>query len=150
MVLWRISNHADLNGIGGLYASARWHTKGRPIVYLAETPAGALLESLVHLEIDKEDVPLRYQLMKVNAEDDIPFETVMPDSLPNTWRDEEEITRRIGTEWLKDGKTALLQVPSAIMPETWNWLLNPRHEDAKRVRIVSAVKYFHDMRLVGK
>jgi RES domain-containing protein len=150
MILWRISNHADLNGIGGLHASARWHTKGHPVIYLAETPSGALLESLVHLEIDKEDVPLRFQLIKVNAEDGIPFETVMPESLPDGWKASEDTTRHIGDEWLKAGKTALLRVPSAITPETWNWLLNPRHEEARRLQIVSAGKYFHDTRLIGK
>jgi RES domain-containing protein len=51
MALWRISNHADPSGRGGLTASARWHNQGRSIVYPAETPAGALIEILVHLEV---------------------------------------------------------------------------------------------------
>jgi hypothetical protein len=51
MVLWRISNFAGLKGIGGLRALGRWHFAGRPVVYLAEHPAGALLETLVHQEI---------------------------------------------------------------------------------------------------
>jgi len=57
MFLWRISNHATLNGRGGLYTSARWHTAGRLVVYLAESSAGALLEALVHLELKPGRLP---------------------------------------------------------------------------------------------
>ena len=61
MVLWRISNYADLLGIGGMTASARWHTAGQSIVYLAETPSAALLEVFVHLETDEDHRPDAYQ-----------------------------------------------------------------------------------------
>ncbi|HEY6852191.1 MAG TPA: RES family NAD+ phosphorylase [Terracidiphilus sp.] len=64
MILWRISNYADLLGIGAMEASARWHTAGRPLVYLAETPSSALLEILVHLEADDDDRPDSCQLLK--------------------------------------------------------------------------------------
>jgi RES domain-containing protein len=150
MVLWRISNHADLKGIGGLYASARWHTQGRPIVYLAESPSSALLEALVHLEIERDDLPAAYQLLKVEAEEEIHCDAVTLDSLPARWKDSEAVTRMIGDEWLRLGKTALLRVPSAVMPETWNWLLNPRHAGASRVHILTAGTYRHDSRLFRK
>ncbi|MFL6462844.1 MAG: RES domain-containing protein, partial [Bryobacteraceae bacterium] len=50
LVLWRISNHADLAGIGGLRCSARWHSQGHRVVYLAWSPSAALIEAMVHLE----------------------------------------------------------------------------------------------------
>ena len=50
MELWRISNYADLSGIGGLKAAGRWHSQGRRIVYLADHPSSALLEMLVHMD----------------------------------------------------------------------------------------------------
>jgi RES domain-containing protein len=57
--LWRISNHTALEGTGGLLASGRWHSKGRPIIYCAPDPSTALLEVLVHTgEIDLTDAPL--------------------------------------------------------------------------------------------
>ena len=55
MILWRISAYADLSGTGGLRVSGRWHQAGRPVVYAATSPPGAMLEVLVHLEIDPED-----------------------------------------------------------------------------------------------
>jgi RES domain-containing protein len=55
MILWRISRHRDLSGAGGMRAAGRWHEAGRPVVYLAESPAAALLEVCVHTSAN--DVP---------------------------------------------------------------------------------------------
>jgi hypothetical protein len=67
MQLWRISNYEDLSGEGGRKVGGRWHERGTPAVYLAEHPALALLEVLVHLEIDRDDVPSTYNLLRVNV-----------------------------------------------------------------------------------
>ena len=150
MILWRISNHADLLGIGGTRSSARWHTQGRPVVDLAENPASALLEAFVHLELDEDDWPESYQLLKIEAQDAIACDLVSLASLPTGWRSEEAVTRSIGDGWLEISRTALLRVPSAITPETWNWLLNPRHSDAGRVQIRAAEAYLYDSRLFRK
>ncbi len=71
MRFWRISNYADLSGEGGRLAAGRWNRLGRRIVYLAEHPALALLETLVHLEIDAEDMPNRFRLLSIDAPDGI-------------------------------------------------------------------------------
>src|SRR2546430_13738089 len=76
MILWRISNHTTLDGRGGLYASGRWHTEGRPIVYLSEKPPGALVEVLVHLELDPAHFPRSYRLLKAEAPEDLSVRTV--------------------------------------------------------------------------
>lgn len=150
MVLWRISNHADLLGLGGLYASARWHTRGRPIVYLAESSTAALLETLVHLEVDANHRPDSYQLLKVQADDAIRVERIELEDLPSDWKSNQDVTQSFGDKWLHRAETALLRVPSAIAPETWNWLLNPRHKDASHVRIMTADAHRYDWRLFSK
>ena len=147
MVLWRISNYADLLGVGGLNASARWHTAGRPVVYLAESPSASLLEVFVHLETDEEHRPDSYQLLKIEADDDLPFETVELASLSPEWMENEMETQSVGDEWIFGKRTPLLRVPSAITPETWNWVLNPRHPEAGRVRIVRMDTHLYDVRL---
>ncbi len=86
MRLWRISNHASLSGEGGLYASGRWHTRGRRVVYLADHPAAALLEIMVHLEIDAEDLPSHYQLLGVDIPDEMPVTALHESELPEDWR----------------------------------------------------------------
>jgi RES domain-containing protein len=144
MFLWRISRHRDLSGIGGLKAAGRWHYAGRPIVYLAETPAAALLEVCVHTSAN--DVPPEFALLKVEGPDiDVP--SVRIRELPEDWRTRLEITRDLGTAWLEKSESALLRVPSAIVPETSNYLFNPIHGHAAKFRIVEAIGYPFDPRL---
>ena len=147
MILWRISNYADLLGIGGLYAPARWHTAGQPVVYLAENPSSALLEVFVHLETDEDHRPDSYQLLKIETEDGLAFETVALASLSLEWMANELETQSRGDEWLSGKRTPLLRVPSAITPETWNWVLNPRHPDAGKIRIIQVETHLYDARL---
>jgi RES domain-containing protein len=149
VILWRISRHPELTGAGGLRASARWHTKGRPIVYCAPNPATALLEVLVHARIDLDDVPLNFRYLEIEAPDSLAIEDVNPAALPASWRTDLEATRRAGDEWLNSNRTALLRVPSVIVPATWNVLLNPRHPAASQVRIVRAHQQGLDPRLLG-
>ena len=141
MLLWRISNHATLDGEGGLIASARWHTQGHPVLYLAETPAGALVEVLVHLELDPAHMPRSYKLLKAEAPDDISRQEIGKANLGQNWTQDLLATRKLGDEWLRSRVTALLRVPSAIVPETFNLLLNPHHPQASQVRSVSHRDY---------
>jgi len=64
---WRVSNYIDLSGEGGRKSSARWHTAGSRVIYLADSPMSALVESLVHLDVDSEDTPDFYALLKISA-----------------------------------------------------------------------------------
>ncbi|HEY6936528.1 MAG TPA: RES family NAD+ phosphorylase [Terriglobales bacterium] len=148
MLLWRISNHATLEGEGGLIASARWHTQGHPILYLAETPAGALVEVLVHLELDPASLPRSYKLLKAEAPDDISMRAINKAELAEKWTQDLVTTRTLGDEWLRSRASALLRVPSAIVPETFNVLMNPHHPEAARIRIVSHRDYPWDKRLL--
>lgn len=148
MIVWRISNHAALDGGGGLRAAGRWHSRGRPIVYGADSPAAALLEILVHLETDLEDLPVRYRLLKIELPDDVTAERLGPVSLPEGWTDDVALTRHLGDAWLQSRRTARLDVPSAIVPETWNVLLNPAHPDAARARVVATAEHLLDPRLI--
>jgi RES domain-containing protein len=144
MILWRISRHRDLGGTGGLRSPGRWHHAGQPIVYLAETAAGALLEVCVHTSAN--DVPPDFTLLKIEAPE-IQVQAIQPDELPAGWQSHPDFTRDLGTAWLQKKDTALLSVPSAILPETVNFLLNPAHPDAKKSQIVEALLYPFDVRL---
>ncbi len=148
MLLWRISNYTTLDGGGGLKASHRWHTRGHPIVYCAPNPAIALLEVLVHLEVALEDIPLQYRFLKIEAPDETPTERMENDQLPQGWRSAVNITRHIGDTWLQSRRTALLEVPSVLVPETLNILLNPRHPAAERIQVVAVVEHPFDPRLL--
>jgi RES domain-containing protein len=147
--LWRISDFADLSGYGGLLADARWHSREHRIVYLADHPASALLEVLVHLEVDADELPDTFQLLAVEAPDDVPAETLDRARLPDDWTQDLAATRRLGDGWLEATTSPLLQVPSAIVPATFNWLLNPLHPAAVSVTIAAATRVRFDPRLFG-
>jgi RES domain-containing protein len=146
--LWRISNYLDLSGEGALGTSGRWHTEGRPVVYLADCPAGALLERIVHLMDRNEDgiLPRFYQLLQITVADELaikPLNTLAP----TDWKERFDFTRAIGDTWLASLETPLARVPSAIAPQTWNYLLNPEHPDAKKIEIAEVIKERFDNRL---
>ena len=148
MIVWRISNYLDLSGQGGLRAAARWHNAGAPVVYTASSPASALLEALVHLELnDAEYLPDSYQLLRIAVPDSILLNEINEESLAHDWRRQLELTRTIGDEWLRGSNSALLAVPSAIVPHTQNYLINPAHRDTKHIKIKSHGNYPFDFRL---
>jgi RES domain-containing protein len=146
--LWRISNYIDLSGEGARSASARWHTEGRLVVYLAESPASALLERIVHLtdKYEDGDLPVIYQLLKVSVPEEYASKSLNA-LAPMDWRERTEFTRSIGDTWLESRETPLARVPSAIVPHTWNYLLNPEHPEAKQLQIVESTKERFDNRL---
>ena len=146
MVLWRISRHADLSGVGGLRASGRWHGAGQPVVYLSESPSAAQLEVCVHTAAN--DVPADFTLLRIEGPD-AAMRTVAAEELPASWQTQLEVTRDVGTDWLRKRETALLRAPSAIVPWTVNYLFNPLHGDAKRFRIAEALVYPFDERIKG-
>jgi RES domain-containing protein len=147
VILWRVGNHSKLDGVGGLHASGRWHTRGRRIVYCAPNPATALLEVLVHARIDLEDMPVNFRYLEIEAADTVSMDTVTVATLGRKWHTELATTRRFGDGWLHSGRTVLLRVPSAIVPATWNVLVNPQHPDIGQIRMVHSHEYPIDMRL---
>jgi RES domain-containing protein len=144
MVLWRISRFIDLKGIGGLRAGGRWHEAGLPVVYLAESPAGALIEVCVHTSFN--DVPPTYTLMRVEGPD-VECRSILLESLPPDWATKPEITRELGDQRLREKASVVLKVPSAILPQTCNYVFNPLHPDASQFTIVQTYTYPFDMRI---
>jgi RES domain-containing protein len=144
MILWRISRHRELNGRGGILFAGRWHFAGAPVVYLAESPAGALIETCVHTSVN--DVPPSFTLLKISGPD-LLFEEIQMSSLNRGWTDRVEITRELGSAWLRRGRGALLRVPSALVPVTPNFVLNPLHADAKLLQVEDSFVYPFDERL---
>lgn len=144
MVLWRISRHHDLKGIGGLKANGRWHDLGQPIVYLSESPSAALLEVCVHTAAN--DIPPDFTLLKIEGPD-ATIDAVIVNELPTDWFTRLEVTRDVGTQWLRRCESVLLQVPSVTVPQTANCLLNPLHPCAADFRIVETLSYPFDARI---
>lgn len=144
-VLWRISNFKDLSGIGGTKVSGRWHTKGHPVVYLADWPATSLLEVLVHLELSMDELPEHFTLLRVELPDSISI-IDGHDHLNEDWQMDVLATRKIGDRWLEGEESLLYRVPTAIVPANCNYLFNPLHPDAASAKL-TAFKFPADKRL---
>jgi RES domain-containing protein len=147
--LWRISNHADLVGLGGERADGRWHSagRGRRIVYLSEHPALALVEVLANLKGNPKLFPESYQMLRVEVAEGVSPRTVAVDSLAEHWPEDVRGTRAVGDAWLEAGESAVLWVPSAVAPESWNVLLNALHPEARLVTVAWARRVAYDKRL---
>ncbi len=128
MLAWRLCRErfADLIGEGARLHGGRWNSPGRPLLYMASSAALALLEVRVHLDLPPELLPDDYVLLTIDL-DDLPFEDVP--AAPAA-------SQALGDDWLREQRTPVLRVPSAILPEGPNLLLNPVHPLAGRARIV--------------
>ena len=153
MRIYRISNYRDLHGEGGRRASGRWHNKGRPIVYCAGTAAAVMLEAIAYIARgDLALIPSSFQLLTIELPDDVARDVISRTQLSLDWQTKPARTRALGDAWLIDGKSAVLVVPSALAPDTDNYLLNPAHADLQppgggRIRIVEIAHYPFDSRL---
>ena len=141
MVLWRISTYASLDGSGGLRVSGRWHSKGHPVVYCSQNPRTVLLETLTHFGIDEEDRLDNFRVLKVEGPDLLFQETIDSSTLQEGWERDFTISQPIGDRWLSEGRTCLLKVPSVLVEDRFDVLLNPLHFEAKMLQIASAYKH---------
>ena len=149
MNLWRISRHRSLNGQGGRLFPGRWNNPGAPVVYLADSPGGAMVEVLVHLQVEDELMPPSYTLMQVMVPDDLEV-PLLDVPVGEGWKTNLKLTRKLGDAWLRARETALVRVPSAILPATFNYLLNPLHVDADKIAIAESWRGFYDARLLRR
>ncbi|MBP7335751.1 MAG: RES family NAD+ phosphorylase [Niveispirillum sp.] len=136
---WRICRapFADLSGEGARLYGGRWNQSGLPLVYLAETAALAVLEVRVHLDLPPDLLPDDYVLSTVTLAG-LTVEHV--GDLPSD-------TAAFGTHWLRSARTPVLSVPSLIVPESRNLLLNPAHPEANGARITGSRAFSFDRRL---
>lgn len=119
------------------------------MVYAAASPSLAVLEVLVHLDLSPDLLPDDYLLLAIDIPDDIEIKRLNPDELPFDWTSPDGSTARaVGEKWLDDGKSAVMVVPSVIVAEENNVLINPRHSDAARISENSSRRFEFDFRLL--
>ena len=150
MLFWRICREGqqELDGEGARLYGGRWNSEGVPVVYTSSTLALAALEFLVHVDI--EDVPNDLVALGLEVPDDAGVKIVVVNDLPGDWIQlpDHPACARIGDEWAAEGTALLLRVPSAVVPEESNLLINPDHPRAGDVVVASVRPFAFDSRLL--
>lgn len=147
--LWRLYRAAygpGLDGAGGTFAEGRWHSRGSRVVYFGASAAIVVLERLAHTDPDLLPADLRLGLFSLPDKEGASVTSV--DAPPRDWQDREDWSRKTGDHWLTEGVTCLLSVPSAILPEETNFLLNPTHAAAKFLELERERPFAFDPRLI--
>lgn len=149
--LFRIATSIHINDISGTGAriyGGRWNHQGYPVVYASGSRSLAALEFLVHVPMAL--APEDLSILEINIIERVEIESVNESQLPLNWRDypAPEQLADIGTEWLKSKSSLLLEIPSAVVNKEVNILINPLHEDIKRISLVSVEKFSFDPRLM--
>ena len=139
MLAWRLcrERYADLTGEGARLYGGRWNSPGRAMVYAASSAALAVLEVRVHLDLPPELLPPDYVLVTVD----------LGRAAIETHTDIPDVPDLFGNAWLGEARTPVLQVPSLIVPECTNYLINPAHPAAGKIRITNSRRFEFDRRL---
>jgi RES domain-containing protein len=147
---WRITKRKHLktafSGSGARKYGGRWNSPGTAIVYTAQTQSLAVLEMLVHL--GGPELLQRYVLIGVEIEERLVREVEISE-LPRNWRANPAPVglRRFGDDWVAGSASAVLRVPSALVPEENNFLINPAHADFRKLVVGDAIGFAFDERL---
>jgi RES domain-containing protein len=150
---WRIvlaseATHA-FSGEGPKRYGGRWNSPGNALVYVSEHQSTAALEVIAHnLPLSAE---FEYKAFRLEWADGL-TEVLPARQLPSNWRisPPSSETMEVGDQWVREKRSAILAVPSAISPDDRNFLLNPKHPDFKRIRIAPSIDYLFDARLLGR
>jgi RES domain-containing protein len=156
-VVWRIATDTpdyeadDLSGKGAEKTGGRWNKVGTKVVYTAESRALACLETVVHLNSGA--LPFNRYLVEVEIPDEVwsQAQRETSTSLPVGWDSEPagKVSIDFGTKWLHAMTSALLVVPSVIIPEEFNVLINPDHPDSAAITARKVRKWLYDPRMLA-
>ena len=138
-----------LSGIGASMDDGnRWNSRFTRLVYTAESRALAFLEVAVHLDLS-EDLPSDRYLVEIDIPDDTKVQEIRLENLPTDWKEHPPTssTQAIGDDFVLQDAALLLKVPSCIVPDEYNYLINPHHADMKRIQVCKTVAMGFDSRL---
>lgn len=151
MELYRITQEKyseDLSGNGSRLFGGRWNSQGFFALYTSITRSMALLETLAHTPAKMLNSN-NYQLITLSVPDSIGADGILLSSLPEGWdaADTPLFTKRLGDKFLNDKIRLMLAVPCVLMQEETNYIINPRHKDFKRVKILHKRRIYFDKRI---
>ncbi len=147
MLVYRITTEKWAGNLRGSGYAARWNSNGIFMCYTASSRALACLEMVVHLNSDR--LKTAFKVAVVELPDDLAITKINFSELPKEWTDHNnyQLCQEIGDKWIEDFNTCVLQVPSAIIKNEFNYLFNPQHPEFSKIRIIEIEDFEFDLRI---
>jgi RES domain-containing protein len=149
MKVFRISALKYADGLQASGIVARWNREGQKVIYTSESRSLACLENVAH----RSNKGLRglFKTLVIEIPDYLKIELTEEKNLPAGWNktDNYRGCQEIGSLWFSSGKTAILKVPSAMVPQESNYILNTLHPDFQSIRLVNAEEFYFDSRFIS-
>lgn len=150
MIVYRIT-HAhykdDLSGHGAKTYGARWNRAGNSMLYTGEHLSLCALELLVHL--GWKELQRNFVALSIFIPDEASIKLLDPEKLKAGWKEDPDYTAYIGTAFLKLNEQLMMKVPSVVIPEEFNYLVNPAHTEFRKVKIRKSKPFIFDERLAS-
>jgi len=153
MIVFRLTKSRfcnDLSGKGAENAGGRWNSKGVAMVYTSVSRALCTTEIAVHTPLG--NLPLDYNLVSIEFPTAIPILKLEEKKLPQNWKSfpHPNATQLLGDKFISESKFLVMRVPSVVVQGEYNYLINPKHKDFKKVKLVKIEKFVFDERLFVK
>lgn len=147
MSVYRITLSKWAGNLTGTGIPARWNSRGVEMIYTAGSRSLVCLENLVHRS--GEGLNRNFSIIEIDIPDNCTVEHLQRSLLPEYWYRMENysLCQKIGNNWIESRNSPVLRVPSSIIPEEFNYLINPRHPDAPGISIKTISPYRFDERL---
>jgi RES domain-containing protein len=146
MIVYRITHQQYADSLTASGVCGRWNDPGQFVIYTSENRSLACLENLVHRS--GRGLHGLYRIMEISVPDDAPNTHILPTQLHDRWRNaQENHCRNIGSPWYKANKELYLKVPSALVPQEFNLMVNTRHPLFSKVTLLQTEAFLFDERV---
>ncbi|WP_010424527.1 RES family NAD+ phosphorylase [Anaerophaga thermohalophila] len=150
MIVFRLANKKychDLSGTGAEITGGRWNFKGTKLLYTADSRALCMAEIAVHTPVGL--MPVDYYLITIEVPDYSNVKRIESDTLSANWKKfpYSNITQKLGEDFVSKNEDLYIEVPSAVVQGDFNILINPRHSDFDKIKIIKTEKFNFDERL---
>lgn len=147
MELFRITKTEFANKLFAPGFAGRWNKSGEEVIYAASSRSLACLENLVHRRSTIGTSSFR--TVVIYAPDNSPIQHINLQDLPDDWNQSpiSDVCQRLGSDWYQSEKSLMLKVPSAVIPDEFNFVLNIRHADFNKIKIADVLPFYLDKRL---
>lgn len=147
MLVYRIALAKYANKLVASGRAARWNPNDVDMIYTASSRSLACLENVVHR--NQLGLNLAFNVMTIEVPDNLKITTIALNTLKPDWSNFNQMrfTQTIGENWIKEQKTAILAVPSSIIEEEFNYLINPKHEDFGAIKLIRSLPFVFDQRI---